>query len=333
MGKPANKQSNRNQTNTDKGAGKGAKSVVAKEKKVRPPKGPVPDFKPNLERIQVRQRLDLAHKVNEAKAMFTPFVTGVHGTYLVGYNAGEETEGHNFEVKEVSLPPMGDKPEKKFLAIQEMRNDGRNVFIPHEWLFHSTDDRYYAQGHIGEIQYGMLCFLKRSLCVEIRAIKHARFKAYQAAEAEKRKVEAAEKHAEAQPKQIAASQNVVPIQDAILERDCRPIRDLMKNECLGMYNMSDEKGTLIVQLRAGKVGNEFVVKKITADHHLASFLLEGSVVGVNNARRKDPEFDQHVRGLLALHGIILHEVKCRRDNRAHVTEGMPNFHTETLLAT
>lgn len=279
-------------------------------------------YEPNYGRLRERERQQFARNIAEARERFPMFCDGIPGSYLIGINTGTDSEGYTFEIRLHDLPATADKPAKQVLDI--FGDDG--IRMPHKWLFFPAEAAHYVPGTIGKIQRQMLMFLQDVLKDDIWEAKQRRWEAQRAAQ------ESATEMAVQPSVAPVSSADVLPIQDAIWQRDCRPIADLVKSDCLGIYSAPDEKGQLILELRAGNSGNEFVVKKITPEHHLSAHLVYGAIIKVDFAARTDPQFDQHIRALLEISGIRLSAVKSCRDNRAHVTEGMPNVREETQLA-
>jgi hypothetical protein len=301
------------------GKGKQVEKARYQKPKVVKVKGPRPDYTPKPGHEIERKRQALAQEIATERARFPMFCEGVVGSYLIGRNFDNGNESVYVTVK------MAKGKSGEFRVIE--RDDG--IFIPHVWLFIPLDKCHFAFGYIGGEQHSTLSFLQGVLRLEIKEAKHRRWEEQQSAQATVSVPKATETPVKEKPAETA---EVLPIQDAIWQRDCRPITDLVKNECLGVYSAPDEKGQLILELRAGKFGHEFVVKKITPEHHLSAHLVHGSVIKVDFAARTDPEFDQHIRALLEMSGVRLGAVKSRRDTHAHVTEGMPNVREETQLA-
>lgn len=251
---------------------------------------------------------------------FPVFCDGIEGSYLIGRNIDNRSESIDVTVK------MREGVSGEFPIIE--RADG--IFIPHVWLFIPLEKCHFALGYIGAEQYGMLSFLQYILQSEIREAKQRYRESKQATTIPAPEVAAHTTLAVA--KSFAKTADIIPIQDKMLEETCRPITDLMKEDCLGIYSAPDEKGQLILELRRGNFGNEFVVRKLTPGHHLSAHLLYGNIINVDSAAKMNPEFDQHIRALLKISGVRLSTVKSSRSRHAHVTEGLPNVNKATQLS-
>lgn len=298
----------------------GKKSSQARYQK--PPKvpGPRPDYTPKHDHEAERRRQMLAQEITAERQRFPQFCDGIEGTYLIGRNFDNGSESLEVMVK------MTNGKTDEFRAIE--RADG--IYLPHVWLFIPLEKCHFALGHIGNEQHQMLKFLQDVLRGDIKEAKQRYWEAQQSQETSTPANVPCITSSIA--KDSVTTADIIPIQDKMLEQACRPITDLVKSDCLGIYSAPDEKGALILELRTGKSGNEFVVKKITPEHHLSAHLIYGSIIKVDSAAKTDPEFDQHIRALLEISGIRLSAVKSRRDKRAGVTEGLPNVKEETLLA-
>ncbi len=297
--------------------GKNPEQPRYQKPKVAKAKGVPPDYTPKRNRETERERQTLAQKIAAGRLRFQMFCDGIEGSYLIGRNFDNGSESIDVTLK------MREGATSEFPIIE--RADG--IFIPHVWLFIPLEKCHFAMGYIGEEQYRMLGFLHSILQSEIREVKQRYWESKQppVLVTATHVVPAAEKGS-------TKTADIVPIQDKMLGETCRPITDLMKEDCLGIYSAPDEKGQLILDLRRGNFGNEFVVKKLTPGHHLSAHLLYGSIINVDSAAKMNPEFDQHIRALLEIAGIRLSTVKSSRGRHAHVTEGLPNVHKATQLS-
>lgn len=279
--------------------------------KVAKPKGVQPDYTPKSDREGERRRQMLMREISTERPRFPMFCDGIEGSYLIGRNFDNGSESIDVSIK------MRQGNAGEFLIIE--RADG--IFIPHIWLVIPLEKCHFARGYIGDEQHSMLRFLQYILQSEIRETKQRYWESKQSA--------VSTSVVEKGPTKTA---DIIPIQDRILGETCRPITDLMKEDCLGIYSAPDEKGQLILELRRGNFGNEFVVKKLTPGHHLSAHLLYGSIISVDSAAKMNPEFDQHIRTLLEISGVRLITVKSSRSRRAHVTEGLPNVNKAAQLS-
>ncbi len=312
-----NKAKNSNNRTEDKGDT--PERARYQKPKVAKPKGVQPDYTPRRDHEAERKRQLLMQEIATERPRFPMFCDGIEGSYLIGRNFDNGSESIDVTMK------MRQGNAGEFLTIE--RADG--IFIPHVWLFIPLEKCHFAMGYIGDEQHSMLSFLQDVLRGEIREAKQRYWESKQSAASTPVAATHAVPTAEKEPTKTA---DIIPIQDKMLEETCRPIIDLMKEDCLGIYSAPDEKGQLILELRRGNFGNEFVVRKITPRHHLSAHLLYGSIINVDNAAKMNPEFDQHIRALLEISGVRLSTVKSSRGKRAHVTEGLPNVNKATQLS-
>ena len=291
-------------------------------------KGAAPSYAPNYGRIEAQQRAQFARQVAEAREYFPDLVAGVVGQYLVGINTGNDTEAYDFVVKTVILPETENYPAHDMLVIEgEIEVYGKRIYVPHKWLFFPSGGYNLMNGRIGAVQLQMLNFLKGVLHEEIRTAKQLRFEERQALKTEEEKARIAAIPA----KEQVTPENVIPIQEAMRKRDCNPLEDLVEG-VFGLYDFSEDRNALVLELRAGKGGNVFVVKEISPRHSLQHLLLRGAIIPIESIEREAPELDEHIRGELALHGIRIKSSKPqKRDRYQHVTTGLPNVHTATAI--
>lgn len=307
-----NKAKNANNRTEDKGDA--PERARYQKPKVVKAKGPRPDYTRKHDHEAERKRQMLMQEISTGRARFPMFCDGIEGSYLIGRNFDNRRESLDVTIK------MREGATGQFPIIE--RVDG--IFIPHVWLFIRLEKCHFALGHIGAEQHRMLSFLQEILRGEILEAKQKHWELQQTVKAYA--------VAPADEKGSTKTADIIPIQDKMLGETCRPITDLMKKDCLGIYSAPDEKGQLVLELRRGNFGNEFVVKKLTPGHHLSARLLYGSIINVDSAAKMNPEFDQHIRALLEMAGIRLSTVKSGRGRHAHVTEGLPNVHKATQLS-
>lgn len=305
-------------SNRDEGRAENTKPRYQKPHPVKEA-GPRPaSYEPNQARMQARETQRQAELATHAATDYSKFVAGECDVYRVSGRTPSGPETHMFHISERLLPKTDDKPETVALNIYgDVDVFGKPVWIPHHWIFRDTETRNYAAGDVGRVQRSMLQFLKNALQKELAAEKQLRYEARTAGN----------------PVPEHKTAEVIDLREKRLDRDCRSIRDLMSDDPAGLYNFSDKDGTLIAELQSRNNGNVFIVKAITAGHHLAPFFVEGSVVRIDRIDRDCPYLDQHIRRLLTDAGIrVIVRPKMKRDRRAHVTEGLPNVRLSTQVA-
>ncbi len=313
--KPDGRKAKKTNANEDKQPEKARYQKPQKQPKV---PGPRPaSYTPNHQREVARKHQALAHEIARETARFPMFVAGAEDQYLIGRNGDGGSESVELVVK------MTKGKTGQFLVME--RSDG--IFMPHVWLFIPLDECHFTQGRVGDEQYHTLKFLKSVLYADIKAAKQAYWEARQAAQP----ADTGEKAAETE--KVRDGKNIIPIQDAILERDTRPVRDLLSVNPLGTYNLSDKTGALILELKHTiKTGKYFAVKKISSGHQLAKLYVEGSIIPLFGIANREPQLDGYIRDMLEKTGIRLVSIKEERNTHAGVTEGLPNVMKETLLA-
>lgn len=309
----------KNSNNEHVGNDKKPNQARYQKPKVDKAKGPRPDYTRKHDHEAERKRQILMQEISTERARFPMFCDGIEGPYLIGRNIDNRSEWIGVTVK------VREGASGEFRIIE--RADG--IFIPHVWLFIRLEKCHFALGHIGAEQHRMLSFLQEILRGEILEAKQKHWELQQAAKAP---TSVGTPVVPAVEKDLPKTADIIPIQDKMLGETCRPITDLMSEDCFGIYSAPDEKGQLVLELRRGNFGNEFVVKKLTPGHHLSAHLLYGSIINVHSVATMNPEFDQHIRALLEISGIRLSTVKSSRGKHAHVTKGLPNVHKATQLS-
>ncbi len=278
-----------------------AKAAAQQTKMVKQvkPKGPCPtSYHPNHERIKKAHNMDLAQSIAEARKFFPKLVDGALSSYLVGINTGGTSEGHYFILKTLKLPPKDVMPACELLVIEgDVTCYGKEVYIPHYWLFKKLGTIPFVYGHIGQVQREMLNFLQSVLYQEIDEAKRVRWEAMETAKAAKKAAGTASTAG------ADTSKNVVSIQSVVRPYELNDLIDLVPGK-EGFYDLSDIDAVLIVEFVHNEVNGDFFrVKKISLEHHLSNVLVATQIVALATIVREVPLLDEHIRGMLAFNGV------------------------------
>ena len=232
-------------------------------------KGPTPDFTPNQKKAATKKaeeaRQQTIATIRADEWLIPAFIKGDVGNYFIGI-LGKNLEGHPFEIRLVEPTHADGKPVTPFLGI--FGKEG--VYVRHADMFRKIENVYLVPGYTGDIQYGMLNFLKRALSEEIYEAKQAWVK-------EKK-----------------TAQNIIPSPNT-KEGRYRPIQDLLdETNPFGRYGIEHEGGMVILLLRQGNKGNEFLVTAATGNCTMNVY----DVIRVETIAETHPDLDTKIRELI-----------------------------------